>query len=48
MVIAAATALAQFDTAVVLGTVRDPNGAVLPKATVTLKNLATAAYAIEI
>ena len=41
MVMAAVTALAQFDTAVVLGTVRDPNGAILPKATVTLKNLAT-------
>jgi Carboxypeptidase regulatory-like domain/TonB dependent receptor-like, beta-barrel/TonB-dependent Receptor Plug Domain len=36
-----ATALAQFDTAVVLGAVRDPNGAALPKATVTLKNIAT-------
>src|SRR5262249_1258084 len=41
MVMTAATAFAQFDTAVVLGTVRDPNGAILPKATVTLKNLAT-------
>src|SRR5215475_13405648 len=41
MVMAAATAFAQFDTAVVLGTVRDPNGAILPKATVTLKNIAT-------
>jgi hypothetical protein len=37
----ATTAYAQFDTAVVLGTVRDPNGAVLPNATVTLKNIAT-------
>src|SRR5262245_27998266 len=41
MIIATATAFAQFDTAVVLGTVRDPNGAILPKATVTLKNIAT-------
>src|SRR5215468_9538375 len=41
LMVAAATAVAQFDTAVVLGTVRDPNGAILPKATVTLKNLAT-------
>ena len=41
MFTAGATAFAQFDTAVVLGSVRDPNGAVLPKATVTLKNLAT-------
>src|SRR5215468_10943756 len=41
LMVAAATAVAQFDTAVVLGAVRDPNGAVVPKATVTLKNLAT-------
>src|SRR5215475_5847323 len=41
LMVATATALAQFDTAVVLGSVRDPNGAILPKATVTLKNLAT-------
>jgi hypothetical protein len=34
-------AFAQFDTATVLGTVQDSTGAVLPKATVTLKNLAT-------
>jgi hypothetical protein len=39
--VCATTAYAQFDTAVVLGTVRDPNGAVLPNATVTLKNIAT-------
>ena len=32
---------AQFETAVVLGTVRDPNGAVLPGAKVTLRNTAT-------
>jgi Carboxypeptidase regulatory-like domain/TonB dependent receptor-like, beta-barrel/TonB-dependent Receptor Plug Domain len=32
---------AQFDTATVLGTVRDPNGAVVPGATVTLRNTAT-------
>lgn len=41
IVAAAATALAQFDTATVLGTVNDSTGAVVPKATVTLKNLAT-------
>src|SRR5215475_16017825 len=41
LMVATATALAQFDTAVVLGAVRDPNGAVVAKATVTLKNLAT-------
>src|SRR5215510_12023146 len=41
MIMAAATAFAQFDTAVVLGAVRDPNGAALSKATVTLKNIAT-------
>ncbi len=34
-------AYAQFDTAAVLGTVTDTNGAAVPAATVTLKNLAT-------
>src|SRR5262249_50597625 len=32
---------AQFDTATVLGTVKDSNGAVIPGATVTLKNIDT-------
>ena len=32
---------AQFDTAVVLGTVRDGSGAVVPGATLTLKNVDT-------
>ena len=32
---------AQFDTATVLGTVKDANGAVLPGVTVTLKNIDT-------
>src|SRR6266545_680324 len=36
-----AAAFAQFDTATVLGTVRDSSGAVVPGATVTLKNVAT-------
>src|SRR5208283_2973832 len=37
-----ATALfAQFDTAEVVGTVRDPTGGAIPKATVTLTNLET-------
>lgn len=36
-----ATAYAQFETATVLGTVRDSGGAVLPGVTVTLKNNAT-------
>jgi hypothetical protein len=36
-----AAAFAQFDTATVLGTVTDPNGAVVPGATVTLRNTAT-------
>ena len=36
-----ATALAQFDTATVLGTVKDSSGGVVPGATVTLKNVAT-------
>ena len=36
-----ATSFAQFDTATVLGTVKDSSGAVVPGATVTLKNTAT-------
>ena len=36
-----AIAFAQFDTATVLGTVHDSSGAVVPGATVTLKNVAT-------
>src|SRR3954465_13430896 len=36
-----ATALAQFDTATVLGAVHDTSGAIVPGATVTLKNVAT-------
>jgi hypothetical protein len=36
-----AAARAQFDTATVLGTVRDQSGAALPKATVTLRNVDT-------
>ena len=35
------SAFAQFDTANVLGTVRDATGAVVPGATVTLKNVST-------
>ena len=35
------TGLAQFDTATVLGSVNDSTGAVVPKATVTLKNTET-------
>ena len=38
---AAPAAFAQFDSATVLGTVRDSNGAALPGVTVTLKNIAT-------
>ena len=34
-------AFAQFDAATVLGLVKDESGAVVPGATVTLKNLAT-------
>ncbi|MBP6821333.1 MAG: carboxypeptidase regulatory-like domain-containing protein [Acidobacteria bacterium] len=37
----APAAFAQFDTATVLGAVTDATGAALPKATVTLKNVAT-------
>src|SRR4051812_1475658 len=36
-----ATERAQFDTATVLGTIKDSSGAVVPGATVTLKNTAT-------
>ncbi len=39
--ICATTGFAQFDTATVVGSVRDSSGAVVPKATVTLKNIAT-------
>jgi hypothetical protein len=38
----AASASAQFDTASVVGTVRDSSGGVVPGATVTLTNTATA------
>ena len=37
----AATVYAQFETATVLGTVRDTTNAVVPEATVTLTNTAT-------
>src|SRR5215471_1745887 len=37
----ATTAFAQFDSATVLGTIRDANGGALPGATITLKNTAT-------
>lgn len=40
-----ATVHAQFDTATVLGTVSDTNGAVVPNATVTLKNVQTGVVA---
>ena len=38
---APATLFAQFDTATVLGTIKDSSGAVVPGATITLKNTAT-------
>jgi hypothetical protein len=40
-VLAAVPSLAQFDTAEVLGTVRDKSGAVVPKAAITLLNIDT-------
>src|SRR5215207_5157846 len=39
--LAPATLFAQFDTSTVLGTIKDSTGAVVPGATVTLKNDAT-------
>ena len=42
ILVSATTAYAQFETATVLGTVRDTTGAVVPEATVTLTNLSTA------
>jgi hypothetical protein len=41
LVLAASIAFAQFDTANVLGTVRDPSGAVIRDSTVTLQNIDT-------
>jgi hypothetical protein len=41
VLILACAAFAQFDTATVLGTVRDSSGAVVPGASVTLRNVAT-------
>jgi len=43
-----ATGFAQFDAATVLGTVRDSSGAVVPGATVTLKNTATGITATSV
>lgn len=45
---AAAPAAAQFDTATVLGTVRDSTGGFVPGATVTLTNLDTGVAAVKI
>jgi hypothetical protein len=44
----AATARAQFDTATVLGTVRDNTGAIVPGATATLTNLETGLVATKV
>src|SRR6187200_706800 len=41
LVLLPASVRAQFDAATVLGTVRDSSGAIVPGATVTLKNVAT-------
>ena len=46
--VSAGTAEAQFETATVLGTVRDASNAVVPGATVTLTNTATGGSAIKI
>jgi len=44
----AAPALAQFETASVVGTIRDPSGGVVPEATVTLTNTATGAVIAKV
>jgi hypothetical protein len=41
LLLTTATTHAQFETATVLGTVRDTSGAVVPEATITLTNLST-------
>ena len=48
LLLAATPAFAQFDTATVLGTVKDNTGGVVPGATVTLTNLDTGVSAVKI
>src|SRR5437868_79123 len=45
LLLVAAPAWAQFDTAAVVGTVHDPSGSVVPGATVTMTNTATSVSA---
>src|ERR1044072_2120426 len=45
LLISATPSYAQFDSATVLGTVKDSSGAVIPAATVTLKNIETGSTA---
>ncbi len=47
VVLVPSAALAQFDTGAVLGSVRDSTGAVLPGATITLRNVATGVTSIK-
>src|SRR5258705_217289 len=45
LALSAGSCLAQFDSATVLGTVRDPSGSVIAKARITLRNVNTAVTA---
>ncbi len=48
MLLAAVPAMAQFDSATVLGTVKDDSGGVMPGVTVTLTNLETGIVVVRV